>query len=359
MSAGASDDLSELLGFRPEQDEDDAPELAEAKAEPVADEPEADESDDEPDVRDEGAGRSEPESAAAEAKADEDEDDEPEESPEKRRADGLQKEVARLRRELRETQARQQAQQAPAPAPPIQPQASQAPPQPAKPKGIPVVVSEDGQHVYVDPDALDQTVEQRAKALIAEAQRPTPEQIVARQQYEAAQAFAAEMPEQGRAVLETAERADDFLSLSIQSAMARGYQPRSMGDVMQIVRDEGIAERVAEHFPEVAPVLDEFIEAYATNNAAWKRSIWRRMAQESGRDVPVDDRPAPALKSVSGAPQSLSRKGGSRSKSPAGEEAEFDALEREYRSSAIFDFPQKKYERMKELGGRLSKPGWV
>lgn len=370
MSAASNQEelLNELLG----------------EAEPETDEPEeaaADAGDDAPEQDDsshpaEGPAEVEPENDARSAPSEDDDaapapsagtdqDDEEEESPEKRRADALQREVTRLRSELRAAKAQQQAQYAPPPTAP-QGQAPQAPPEPKKPKGVPVVVSEDGQHVYVDPDLLGQTVEERARALIEEARKPTPEQIAAYELQSMASEFVSADPERNQRALEVANQADDFISLALQNVIAtQGVRPSNAFEAARLAREVGIDQQVAEYFPEVAPLFDEFVQAFASNQVGWKRSVLERIAAQGGQSIPVQTGAKPQsgrpLTPVTGTPRSLARKGGSRSDSPVVEENEFKSLEAEFYAdpTGVQGFSQDKYRRLEELGRKLQKPGWV
>lgn len=338
------------------QDEEESP--ADPAAERGEQPEDADPSDGAPSTAREEAAGSQPEgSPAAESTEDEAGADE---SEAEKRAAGLQREITELRRKLAEARASQQSAPTPPPAAQTTAPAPQAPP---KPKGVPVVVSEDGRQVYVDPDALTKTVEERARQLYEEMRKPTPEQVREMENRTAVDAFVAENPAAHQAVVGRAKDAEDFIALQIQSLMSQGHQIGSVQHAIQAMKDFGVSQSVATYFPEVAPMLDEFVEGMASGNPTWRRSLLSRMAQGA---APVDAEDAPArpvvapvspLRPVTGMPQSLARKGGTRSQSPSADEAEFTELAKEFSDSVIF-MPEKRYERLRALGKKLGKPGY-
>lgn len=333
------DELEELLGFKPEPE----PEDDEAPPAEVEDDP-APEPDEEPAPEPEA----EPEPIAAETK------DEPQENDGDKRAKALQAEVTRLRRELREREQRERIQFAPPPTQPTAVPVEQA----KKPAGVPVRVSEDGSSVYVDPAELERLVEERAARALEDRLKPTPEQVRAAHAQRTVQAFAAENPEVHIPLIRSATEAMGFVKLSLQNAMqttgATAYTP---DDLVSIARENGIQAQVEQFFPELAPHLDELIQADATENVAWQASIMRRIASGMQREeAPVA--PVRQLRPVSNAPKSLARKGGDRSPAPSVEAQEFDQLEREFRRDPVF-YPAEKRKRMEALGVKLGKTGYV
>lgn len=340
--------LDELLGPAPEpepEDESEAPADPEAREEPAEEQetPEPEQPEPEPE-KPAADGESQPES-------------EIDAETEKKRADGLQRELAKLRQELR-TERLKHKQQMQAPAPTSQQSPVEQAPQ--KPQGIPVVVSEDGHNVYVDPDALGQTVEERARAIVEQAQRPTPEQMAEMQERQVLAEFIAENPQAHEPAIQRARQAEEYIGLLGQRiAMQQGIQYATPADLVTVLRQTGADQEVAQHFPDVAPILDEFVFAAASGQPQWKRSIYQRIAasQASAADSGTET-PAPPLRDVSQSPQALARKGGGRTTSPTTEEREFDALEGEFRRDPVM-FDEKKYKRMTELGRKLDKPGFM
>jgi hypothetical protein len=270
-------------------------------------------------------------------------------------APGASDREAKLRREARQRESL--AAQRVAPAPTSAPVADAAP----KPAGIPVKVSADGQQVYVDPAELAQfgylTREQ-----VAEAMKPTPEQMAAMAEQRAVQGFIAEKPNHAE-VFRTAQQAGEYLKLALAEAIqSHGYQPMTAADLITVAREAGVADQVAEYFPVLAPHLDEFIEALTDGTPAWRANVLRRIAAsaQTAEDAP-ESRPAlqakPVLRSVKNAPQSLARKGGARTEA-SGDVQEFEGLERRFRADQIF-FPPADLKRLKELGTKLRKSGYV
>lgn len=277
----------------------------------------------------------------------------------KRHAEGLQKEIARLRQKQRAREAERAKVQAPAPV-----RIESESPAPEQPMGIPVNVSEDGTSVFVDTNSVTETAEQAARRVFEQMSTPTPAQLKAQEEARVMQEFVSAAPDVNRAVFEEAQQADEFIALSIQGALdeAGARIPPDMplaqriAIAQQIVESEGISERVAEHFPRIAPVLQEFIAASSSSsdNPMWKRSVLERIAS-SGEGVAPQVKPS-RVQSIDGTPKSMARKGGVRSTSPNAEESEFEALEKEFRSDPAF-MPEKKYERYMELGKKLGRSG--
>jgi len=367
-----NDHLDDLLGEAPEVDPDDRPdaEIAEPAPEPV----EAKETEPEP----------EPEPAEAESAAEEEPEAEEEpgnlrlETPEpsdtetpteepdesdvgeriavsERREAGLQKELQRLRAERRQAELAMSQRQAPMPTRP--PEGSGAgiatPPPAADSNRIPVVVSEDGQSVYVDQEKLSAQMQATAHSAYQEAMRPTPAQIRQENTRQLEHHFVSRDRERNQPLFDAAQKADDFISEAlIVEANRQGFRPGSIGDVQMFIRQSGIGEKVEEFFPDVAPVLDEFVAAFASDNVMWKMSVLERMGPAQAPPLGHSD----SVESVSDAPRSLARKGAARSVSPSADEAEFDALEKAFRADPIL-FPDAKEKKMRALGKRLGISG--
>lgn len=335
----AKDDESEP---EPKEDDEPAPDIAaKAEDEELEEEPgnlRLPKAEEEPDAANE-----------AETKA-----DEPEESESDKVRAAASKREARLYHELRILRSeRRQGKQTP---PPVREPAPVpvAEPDSGDPTRIPVVVSEDGQSVYVDQEKLSAQMQASARSVYDEAMKPTPEQIRVSNKQQLERAFVGE--DAGRkTVFDTAEKADDYISeMLAHESGQQGFQPRNIQDVQMFIRQSGISDKVEEFFPEITPMLDEFVAAYASDNPMWKRSVLERITAPSQEAPP--DGSTKTLESVADTPRSLARKGGTRSVSPNSDEMEFEKLEAEFRKDAAF-MPEKKYQRMQTLGKKLGRDG--
>ena len=223
-------------------------------------------------------------------------------------------------------------------------------------------VSDDGSSVYVDPAELDRLVSERASRVIEDRLRPTPEQIAEMEANRSMQAFVAENPGRNLAVAQEAVQAYQYLQVALKSALqTTGAVANTADDLIAIARESGVDAKFGELFPDLAPHFDELIEADIARNAAWKSRILRRIAATAPDDdapTPIVPKAGPVLRSVTNAPRSLAQKGGARSPAPSVDGAEFEKLEREFRSDVVF-FPKEKRLRMEELGRKLGKSGFV
>ena len=342
------DILNEVLDLKDEDYDEDEPEaepteVEDETPEPVEDEPEEAEPDEPEDEEPLAAEADEPESEAPEVEPEGKADEKPEDA----RAAGLLREVTDLRRKLAEAkaQASRAVQQEPV-APPT-PQRSQ----------VPIILSEDGQSLYADPDATRAEIERVARELIAEDKRPSPQQLKAYEIQMATDQFVRADPERHAPVVERSNQADDYLALQFESLASQGYQIKNTTEFLATMRQLGVDKQVETYFPEVAPMLDEFVEGMASGNATWRRSILTRMA---GQAEPQHEGQTPSpVRPITGLPQSMSRKGGSRSQSPSSDDAEFLALESRMHSD-VFTFlkDDKKYNRLQQLGKKLGKAGY-
>lgn len=342
------DELEELLGFKaePEPEDEHPPGIVEDD-EPAADPVEADP---EP----------EPVEAAEDAPSDEAEPTEAKpqatnESAADRREKALRAEIAKLRQAARAREQAETMRFAPAPTQAVPVEAA-----PKKPAGVSVRVSEDGSSVYVDPAELERLIEERAARTVEDRLKPTPEQVKAAHAQRTVQAFVSENPEAHGPVMQTTGEAMNFLNLSLRNAMQQtGAVAYTAEDLIAVARETGVADQVAEFFPDIAPHIDELIEADITDNVAWRARIMRRIAAGSAAPVAREAvRTTPGLRSVTNAPRSLAAKGGQRSASPSVDQQEFDSLERDFRKDVVF-FPPEKRRRLEELGKKLSKQGYV
>lgn len=353
------DELDELLGFKvePEPTDEASPAVVEAEPAEAEPEPEPEPAEAEP-VEAEGGepeAEGEPEGLPAAAKA-----KPAQETDAQRREKALRAEIAKLRAAAREREQRDSMRFAP---PPTQ-QTVTVESAPKKPAGVPVKVSEDGSSVYVDPEELDRLIEERAARTLEERMKPTPEQVQQAMAQRTIQSFVAENPELHAPLVQSAGQATQYLKLSLRNALqATGATAYTPDDLISVARETGLDQQFAEFFPEIAPHLEEFIEASAAEDTRWQARIMRRIAQGMGSPdadlapvTPVAS--APRLRSVASAPRSLATKGGQRSPSPSVDQQEFDGLEREFRRDVVF-FPPEKRRRLEELGRKLGKTGYV
>jgi hypothetical protein len=282
---------------------------------------------------------------------DDDDDDEEELDPAAKRAAGLQREVSRLRKELAMRNATPPADQGPV-APPAA--VTTAQPVTESVLGPQVKVSEDGQQVYVDPDAFTEAVRREAQQLIEEASKPTEQQIATQRNMQMRQDFIAEDPANKEA-LAIADEADGFITLQLQNLISQGFRPQSVEHAIQALEQTGVAEQVREFFPEVGSMFSEFVEAQASSSPTWKRSVLTRLrAPASPHNTGTG---GPKLKSVTNAPQSLAKKGGTRSHNKNPDRLEFEALEKQFRTEGVL-MDDASYDKLKKLGVTLEMPGY-
>lgn len=367
------DDLGDMLGLtkpgdeeneKDEKDEKDAEagseegsEDAEAKDDSSEDEGDAgdgerESGDDETVVRSDVGGDRETESSA------DAEDDEGGDDPEalKKQNVGLRKEIAKLREQAKLSRFAppQQNQQPVAPA-------AQQTTQVTRPM-IPVRVSEDGREVYVDPDALDRLIEERAAAAAARAAAPTPEQIISNEVRIATEQFVSENPTNVD-VVKRVKEVDEFLTFHVAQLVQEGYQIRSVHDAVQALEAKGIDQQVLNAYPELKGIgFSDFFEQMSDGRAAARRVLLRTIAASQ------PSAPKPRQRTANGAkrplgdqPRSLTRKGGGKATAATSDEREFKDLEARFRESGISlkDFPEKDYKRMSQLGKKLGIEGFV
>ena len=350
--------LDEVLGIEePDTENDDAdPERQEL---PLGDDPpdsEREEEEGELETSSEDSQESEdevsPPSDSADLEVEVEGEDEDDELTAKEKQ-GLLKEIAELRRRLS------------TPPPPAPPTYAQPPPPPpsqstAIPGRVPVLVSEDGMSVYTDPDATRAEMERIARQLITEAQTPTPQQLNAMENSRAVQDYVSRDPERNQAVANRMKEADDFIALHIQNLAAEGHQIGSVRDAINVMRERGLDQNVIKYFPEIADNFDEFIEGSASGKATWRRSLLERFGSHSADRTPepTTARGKDLVPNISNLPQSLTRKGGTRTTSTSSDESEFELMSAEFSEEVIF-YPEKKFRRLQDLGKKLGKPGYV
>jgi hypothetical protein len=372
MSSASPEDgfeelLNELTGSGPIDDDfDDDAEVdtkTEAEPEPEA-EPESEpaetedvaEVEEEDDEEDPGNLRLETSESEEPAKESEPSTEERLAAGVKREA-GLSAELRKLRAERRQNALQASRQDAPVPTREFVPT---PPTVPTPDEGrIPVVVSEDGQSVYVDDAALQTRAAEIARREFAEASKPTPDQIRAHSTQQLAQQFIGVDPEsqsRRQEIFVAAQKADDYISMKLTAeANRQGVRFENSEQAKYFMHQTGIAEEAAAFFPDIAPMLDEFVDAYASDNSAWKRSVLNRIAKTSAPH-PATNGASAQIEKVSGGPQSLTRKGGTRSVSSSSDEAEFEKLESAFRKDPI-GISDKQYDRYQSLGKKLEKEG--
>lgn len=320
----------------------------EAEAPEPSDESEGQEADSEG-----GASADSPAEVEAKIEPESEEDEADEKEPEndlealRKQNRGLLKQITELR-----SVKRQQVQ----PQQPVQPVAAPAPSTTTAPtrKGVTVKVSEDGQSVFVDPSEFDQAVRETAQELIRQAQQPTPEQIRIQQNYRAEAEFVQADSARLLPIVERVHQADDYITSHLRNLIAEGHQVQNVNHAIEIMRSMGIDKEVGQHFPEVEPIFDEFVEGMASGNPTWRKSLLARIAgPANGHESPA----SPKRVDVRSMPQSLTKKGGVRTEAGTTEEREFKELQDEFNRDVIF-FPEKKYKRLEELGSKLGKPGF-
>ena len=280
---------------------------------------------------------------------DEDEEDQGEDDVAAKRADAFKRDLIKQRKRNAELQAQAQQMQLPY-QPPVAPPPAETTAPTNTPPGLPVLVSEDGSQVYVDPMAFEAAVQKQARELIRQAQTPTPEQIAAQEHHQQTEAIRTEYPE----TYSEAEQADAYLTESLAGLQAEGWKPRSIADVKQLFREQGVEKQLTEHLPQLTgPLFGEFIDAWTSGQPAWKRSVVERMAAGT---APPSEMPARRRPDLS--PKSLARKGGSRTTANGTTDLrEFKQLEAEF-SKESWSFPDDKYDRLKELGKKLNQEGY-
>jgi len=362
--------LDELTGPAPEDDSDEF-EDPESDPEPLAaeseheegSEPEKDEDDDEEEPGNLRLEATPPKEAEPEVESEADTSDaEKRLAEQEKRNAGLEAELRKLRAERRQNALQASRQDAPPPTREFVPTHPTVPTQPmADDHRIPVVVSEDGQSVYVDDAKLQARAAEIARREYAEASKPTPEQLRAYETQRLAQSFIGSDPEtqaDRQAIFVAAQKADDYISMKITGEAERqGFRPRNIEDVQMFMHQTGIVGEVEQYFPEIAPMVDEFVAAYASDNTVWKRSVLDRIAALSESPSSTPSGGSNGVRKLSGSPESLSRKGGTRSISPNSDQAEFEKLERSFRADPI-KFPDDKYERYQSLGKKLEMDGF-
>ena len=355
--------LDELTGPVPDDDTEDVAE-PESEPEPIAAEAEDDDEDDDEEpgnLRLEATPEAEEEPEAEPEPVIELSDAERRLAEQEKKNNGLEAELRKLRAERRQNALQNSRQDAPAPTREFVPVAPTVPEMPRDDHNrIPVVVSEDGQSVYVDDAKLQVRTAEIARSELARANQPTPDQIRAHQTQRLAQSFIGSNPEtqaERQAIFIAAQKADDYISMKLTAeANRQGVRFEGLEQMQMFMRETGIGAEVEQFFPEIAPMVEEFVAAYASDIPGWKRSVLDRIAANQS-STPAPSGASTSVQRLSATPESLSRKGGTRSASPSTEESEFIKLESAFRKD-MFGFPDDKYKRLEALGKKLDKSGF-
>lgn len=340
--------LDALLGPRPEEPKEEAPAATPEpeKAAPVAPEPER-----------------------VAAKGPEAEGEKPVEiddpaAREKKRADGLQRELAELRKKnqelLYERQRREMERQAPSPV-----REAAAPPaaEPPKRRGLPVTVDEN--EVFVPEDVALQLAEQAAERVFERRTKPTPEQLAQAETQRAVSEFMAADPHH-QVVAEQVVSAGQMIELAIQNRQLQAGPFMSLEHSIEYLEQSGVAQQIAEYFPAVGEHLREFVEAFGSRETGWKRSVLNQIARSAQRMAPPEQAgmPAPAVPSMPpppklarvNAPTPMAKMGGSRAQPESDLEREFNRLLKAYTDDPFI--AQGDYKRLQSLGKQLGKPNF-
>lgn len=261
------------------------------------------------------------------------------------REKALLKEIARLRGQLASK---------PPTAPP--PGSTTAPPL----GPVPVIVSEDGTKVYVDPRSMQEQIRRIAYEEAVRLNTPTPEQVRQMQVEKAGQEYLAKNPQAEAAVLR-AKRADEFLTAHIATLKQQGHEYGTFSDVIQHMRVLGIEDQFYNYFPEIKEIgIDDFVEAMASGLPSSRRLLYDKMTAAISPSRPKGKPPKRngAPRELGNQPKSLTRKGGGRATAASGsDEAELKALEAEFQEN-VAKFPDSKYKRMQSLGRKLGVEGY-
>ena len=271
------------------------------------------------------------------------------------REQGLLREMASLRQKNQELTLQHQQPVMQAPQAPL-PQETTAP-DPMLGR-VPLIVSEDGQHVYNDDAALDARIEQRAQALIDRAAQPTEDQVRVFKVRQMTDAYVAEDPDMRGPAAVLVHQADEYISQHLTALISAGHKFRDAAHAAETLRELGIDKQIGEYFPTIEPMLDEFVEGVSSGSPRWRRTILEKLTSAGGSSAGESAVPNPDLKVKLGrVPQSMTKKGGTRSQTTSADDKEFNHLEEGFRDN-ILGYPQDKYDRLQELGKSLGKPGY-
>lgn len=307
-----------------------------------------------------------------------------------KRAEGLQNEVTQLRKKLREMEAQRNLEAAQLQAPAIPPQAP-APPPPghttAPPVGgppqvgqpgatpntelpqIPVMMSPDGSQVYVDPEAVQKLIDDRANSILNEAMQPRPEDVSRQQAIVAAEQFAS-ANEANREVVVRANQAEEFIALNLKTLLAQGYQFQNAQQMVDTMEALGVDQNVVQHFPELQGAFGEFVESMTNPQPLVRTLMYRELARRSGSAAPAapttppqgnpPNTPNPTLPPppASASPPSMAKAGGDRTPGNSPNMQEFQELDQRFQADG-FSLSNEEFSRLKQLGKQLDIEGYV
>ena len=282
---------------------------------------------------------------------------------EKKRADGLQRELAELRKKnqelLYERQRREMERQAPSPVR----EAAAPPTEPPKRRGLPVTVDEN--EVFVPEDVALQLAEQAAERVFERRSKPTPEQIAQAETQRAVNEFISAAPHH-QEVAEQVVSAGQMIELAIQNRQLQAGPFMSLEHSIDYLEQSGVAQQIAEYFPAVGEHLREFVEAFGSREVGWKRSVLHQIARSAQRMAPPAEggMPAPAVPATPppprlakvNAPTPIAKMGGSRALPESDLEREFNRLLKAYTDDPFI--AQSDYKRLQALGKQLGKPNF-
>lgn len=271
----------------------------------------------------------------------------------KRQNAGLRKELSKLREQFKLSRV--------APIPPEARQTTQQQNTQQPLARVPVLLSDDGKQVYVDPAALDRLIEARATEAAARAVTPTPEQIENNELRLATERFVSESPGNVE-VVRRVQEIDEFLTHHVALLVNEGYRITNIHDAVAALESKGVAQQVIAAYPEVGGVgFGDFFALMSTRQPAARRILLRQLAERApGAPKPKKRLANGAKRPLGEQARPLVRKGGGKQTAATSDEKEFAALEAEFRESgmSLKDFPDSKYKRMNQLGRKLGHEGF-
>ena len=310
-----------------------------------------------------------------------------EENEATKREQGLQAEIANLRKKMREMEAQRNLEAAQAQAPAVPPQVP-APPPPghttAPPVGgppqvgqpgatpntelpqIPVMMSPDGSQVYVDPEAVQKLIDDRANSILNEALQPRPEDVSRQQAIAAAEQFAS-ANEANREVVARANQAEEFIALNLKTLLAQGYQFQNAQQMVDTMEALGVDKNVVQHFPELEGTFGEFVESMTNPQPLVRTLMYRELARRVGSAAPATptqgnppNTPNPTLPPppAGTSPPSMAKAGGDRTPDSSPNMQEFQELDQRFQADG-FSLSNEEFARLKQLGKQLDIEGYV
>jgi len=313
-----------------------------------------------------------------------------EENEATKREQGLQAEIANLRKKMREMEAQRNLEAAQAQAPAVPPQVP-APPPPghttAPPVGgppqvgqpgatpntelpqIPVMMSPDGSQVYVDPEAVQKLIDDRANSILNEALQPRPEDVSRQQAIAAAEQFAS-ANEANREVVARANQAEEFIALNLKTLLAQGYQFQNAQQMVDTMEALGVDKNVVQHFPELEGTFGEFVESMTNPQPLVRTLMYRELARRTAPAAPAAPTPPPQGNPpntpnptlppppAAASPPSMAKAGGDRTPGNSPNMQEFQELDQRFQADG-FSLSNEEFARLKQLGKQLDIEGYV